>query len=471
MRRNEWQNAFKPVPDACYQALMAAAHSVQEEPIVKKKLSTAAVFAIIIVLAVGAALAAISLQSTGEQILETEQTDGYYESWTGEHKTALIESLVGLGYLDSTPQLQRLIAGEVTDAAEAERIADEALEAFTGMEVSEISFMTIMQAAWGPFADWSTEEQAWYSQLQVELGLQREGETLYVAPAGGVDEQAAVALARQAIADGYGVAESALASYTVETSFQVPEFAQPGDTQAYWAVSFTKPADLPAEDALFEVLTLFVNPDTGAFYEPVAETIAERQAHKAMQTARNNDALLMEMRAYEDTLPAAPGDWSVEQFAAWSDTFRDRVLAAYPEAPAYFGHFEATMFRYAYGLPDANAMTEEQALAAAEEAIVSAIGRKRDEVAFFTHDYTVLYDVTDPQAPLWKFFFRMPGVYDSDTDFANAVLAYYGENGERLPNIKIEINAYTGEIVNAFTLDAGDFNSTEDYRQMYLLMF
>lgn len=58
---------------------------------------------------------------------------------------------------------------------------------------------------------------------------------------------------------------------------------------------------------------------------------------------------------------------------------------------------------------------------------------------------------------VWKFFFRMPSPYNSDEAFAQSVEDYYGMDGERLPNIKVEIDAYTGEVAAAFTIDFGDF--------------
>jgi len=463
MKRNyNFNRAFTPIPRNCYHAMMQAAHSVQEEPVVKKKLSVILVFAIVTILLAGVALAAVTLQGTGKEILQTEQTEGYYENWSAETKASLVKELAELECIDITPDVQRLIADEVTDTGEMSRIADEAMTAFTGVDASEISFLIIMQAAWGPFDDWSAEEQAWYSDLQVELGLHRDGITLFVLPTGTVDEDTAVALARAAIAKGYGVDESVLDAYELSTSFQVPEFAESGSEKAYWYVGYEKPLDMPSEEALFSGFEVFIDPDTGEFYETVDEIIAQRNQQQAYLDAINSNPLIIDIIAFREAnqLKMMPTTWSLETFADFSELFHERGLEQLAENPELFSSFLPGVLTHAYGLPDDRAISQAEAQAIAEDAIVTQIGRKADEVVFFTHDMTVMYDITDPETPLWKFYFEMPSMYDSDTDYAAEVEAYYGTDGERLPNIKVEINAYTGEVVRAFTIDFGyDFTT------------
>ena len=481
MKRTDLERAYTPIPQECHNAMMQAAHSVQEEPIMKKKVSAILVFAIVTVLLAGIALAAATLQGTGKQILETEQTEGYYENWPAGLKGSLVTELAGLGCMEITPDIQKLIDGKLTDTEEIGRIADEAMTAFTGMEVSEISFLVIMQAAWGPFDSWSAEEQAWYSDLQVELGLQRDGITRFVLPAGPVDKGSAVALARAAIAKGYGVDESVLDGYELATSFQVPEFAETGDDKAYWYVGFEKPLDMPADEALFSGFEVFIDPDTGAFLESVEDIIAQRNEQQAYLDAINSNALMIDIKAFREAnqLKAAPITWSVETFADWSARFHERGLEQLAENPELFCSFLPSVLTHAYGLPDDKAISQAEAQAIAEDAIVTQIGRKTDEVTFFTHEFTVMYDVTDPEKPLWKFYFKMPSMYDSDTDYAKAVEAYYGKDGERLPNIKVEIDARTGEVVRAFPIDfAYDYTAdpngdglTEFYIETYLQVF
>ena len=320
-----------------------------------------------------------------------------------------------------------------------------------------------MIAAWGPFNEWSTEEQAWSSQLMVDLGIHHDGLTLYVLPTGGMDEQTAVQRAREAIAKGFAMDESVLDAYEMNTSYQVPEFAAPGDTQAYWYVEFVIPQGKVINNPPFEAFWVFIHPETGEFYESVEEIIAQRKEQQSLIDAMESDPLLMEMRAFETehNLPSNYDHWSVEQFAEYSETFHERGIRKLAEHPEYFSARMPAILTHVYALPDDQAISQAQAQTIAEDAIVSRIGRTQEEVHFFTHKTTVLYDVTDPQKPLWKFCFHMPNRYDSmDPAFAQEVTDYYGTDGESLPYIKVEINAYTGEIIRAFTYDfAYDWDS------------
>ena len=114
MKRSDLQNAFTPIPNDCYNAMMQAAHSVREETVVKKKIRWVAVVVIAGLLLAGVAIAAITLESTGKQILVTEQTEGYYENWTSAHKADLVRALAELGYVDATPDVKRLTEGKRT---------------------------------------------------------------------------------------------------------------------------------------------------------------------------------------------------------------------------------------------------------------------------------------------------------------------------------------------------------------------
>ncbi len=462
MKRSNLARAYTKIPAHCYTAMMTAAYSVQEKPVMKKRVSAILVFAIVTILLAGVAIAAITMQGTGTQILQTEQTEGYYETWPADLKASLVKELAYMDYLTITPDVERLIGGEITDAENRGRIADEAMAAFTGTDVSEISFLIIMQAAWGPFDTWSAQQQAWYSQLYVELGLHRDGITRFVLPTGTVNEAQAVALARAAIAKGYGVDESVLDAYSLSTSFQVPEFADPGDEKAYWYVGYEKPLDMPQDEALFSGFEVFIDPDTGAFLETVDEILAFRDELQTYLDAISSNPLIIDIKAFQETnqLKMNPETWSLETFADFSAQFHERGLKQLSENPELFSSYLPGVLSHAYGLPDDKAIPQADALSIAEDAIVSQIGRKAEEVVFFTHRITVMYDITDPAKPLWKFYFKMPSMYDSDPAYAESVEAYYGKDGERLPNIKIEIDAYTSEVVRAFIIEFGyDFTN------------
>lgn len=451
--------------------IQAVLRRMRGETVVKRKISVALIFVLLSLALAGAALALSLWMDTGRSVLETEQTSGYFQDWPAQKKMDLARAILEHSALERTPDRAALLAGSLPQE-EMERGAEEILAAFTGQEVSEISFMGIMEAAWGPFDHWSHEEQAWYSQLLQEMGLQGEDHTLYVLPTGPLDKDQAIALARREIALGFGVEESELDRYKLTTSFQVPEFASPGDNQPYWHIEYWTPEGMSAEEALFPIsFGVFLNPETGAFHEPVPQRIAEMRAYFDGIKARESDPLWQEMRAFETerNLHGNPAAMSLEERALWNQTFRDRVLAKMKEQPELelFGIMTQAAFSYAYGLPDEKAIPQEEAFAIAQRMLVERIGRKEEEVPFFSHRCDVFYDVTDPERPLWKFFFHMPNEYDSDKAFGKALVAYYGKDGERLPNVKVELDAYTGEVLEAFPMDMKDMNTLEDFRKLY----
>ena len=463
MKRNDLKNAFGPIPDDCYHALMNAARGVKEEPVVKKKISFVLVTVLVLVLAAGVALALTTWKDTARQIVETEQDSGYFEQWPVEKKIALVGALVEQEFAKKTEAVENLLSGKLP-AQEAEKIADEALSTFTGREVSEISFMEIMIAAWGPFEQWTKDEQAWYSQLMVDMGLQGADHTLYVMPEGPVDEEKAVAIARREIAKGYGVLESVLDAYTVTTSFQVPEDSvATGDKQAYWSVDYWAPESMPAKTRLFENFWVYIHPETGELRESVESLLESKRAYEEDANKRRNDPLMIKMREFGEAHGANLQRSSLEAKALWSETLAKEISIRYAQEPDYFSPRDVAFSSFTYGLPDEKALTQDQALELAQKALVDPLGRKEEELRFFLHKPDVFYDITNADKPLWKFFFHMPSQYDSDEAFGAEVLAYYGEN-VRMPNYKVELDARTGEIIAAYAVDLKDVDTLEDWK-------
>lgn len=224
-------------------------------------------------------LAMASMRDTGRWILETEKTDGYYEEWPAEKRVHLINDLVADGFIDKTADVDKLQGETLTDD-EIIALADKIMVEFTGNKVYDLSFLFIMQAAWGPFTEWTKEEQAWYSQQMVEMGQQGKDHTLYVMPEGRIDEAQAIEIARAEVAKGFAIEESALDDYAVTTTFQVPEFAEEGDDQPYWCVEFWTPEDMPEEERLFPIsLAVFIHPDTGELLMPMDEMVRSVRAY------------------------------------------------------------------------------------------------------------------------------------------------------------------------------------------------
>ena len=454
MKCNELKNAFGPIPDDCYRAMMAAARGVKEERVVRKKISFALVIVLVLILAAGVAIALTSWQNTAREIAANEKENGYFESWPVEKKKALAAAVIEQGYMGKTPEAEKLLAGGLTNE-ETQKISEDILSAFTGQAVSEISFMEIMQAAWGPFEQWTHEEQAWYSQLMADMGIQGQDRTVYVVPEGPVDEQKAISIARREIAKGYGVGEEALDGYAVTTSFQVPEFVK--DKQAWWYVELRATDAMLLKDRLFSSFWVFIHPDTGGLYESVESLLENRRAYEADAEYRLNDPMTVKMREFGQTYGARTQGITLEAKALWTQMFSQDVLTRHAKEPDFFNIMDVAFSSFTYALPDEKAIPEEKALELAQQALVSPLGRKEEEIPFFSRKPDVFYDITNPDKPLWKFFFHMPIPRNDDE-----AMAYYGED-VRLPNYKVELNACTGELVNAFPVDLKDVDTLQEW--------
>lgn len=455
--------------DAQRQRVLEAAKG---EKIVKKKISAALVFALVLVLATGMSMAVLSLRDMGRQVIELEQTEGYYIDWSAERKTSLVRSLVQMGYIEETDGVRLLLDGGLSEE-EASLAADAIMEDFTGWHAYDISFLVIMQAAWGPFEQWTLEQQAWYSQQMIEMGIQKGDHTLYVMPGEDIPigREQAIAIARREIAKAYEVAESDLADYEAVVTFQVPEDHAPGDDQPWWAVDLVAPEDMPQEERLFSMFWALIHPETGELRDSLVDRLAQARADEAMREEMMQAELYIQLQAISEEYGYNMGFMTHEGRAKYSEVLRPLAAARQAEDPERYareaGISLMATFRFVYGVPDDTVLPEADALALAQRALVAQMGLDEAEIPFFSRRMQTYFDVTDPARPLWKFFFWMPSPYDPDDDYVQAVKDYYGEDPERMPNYKVELDARTGEVVRAFGIDLKDVDTLEAFEQLY----
>ena len=429
-----------------------------EEKIVKKKLSVAFVLVITLVLAAAVALAVVTIRETGRTIAQTERENGDYLDWPIEKRVQVVCELMDEGYIPETTERRQLRGTLAQD--EAARIADAAIAEFTGEEAKYASFLSIMDAAWGPFGEWTHEQQAWYSRLMTEVGYETDGKTYYVEPTGPLTEQEAIDIAKREVMRVFGMEQSVMDQYRVESSFQIPEDAEPGDTKAYWYVMFdTWNTGLNADELPFSAVDMFVDPDTGKLREPLEELAAAIQAAKD----RYNAPISQTIRDFGETSGEAKNfmHWSLENKAKWCAEIAPLIKAYEQEHPddaeSMFNWYERASVHHTYGLPDEQAIAQDKAIAISREALRSAYQLSDEELVLLIDNgdpyyICVYYDVTDPEKPLWKLFFEMPSVYCSDDALAARVKAVYGKRDDYDRFFKVELNAYTGEVLRTLNL-------------------
>ena len=439
-QRNEIQNALNSTLSGLRddpwlaQRVIAQAKGGKK---VKKKISAGLVFIFVLVMLAATALAVATIREVAQMMAQTEQDVGWFVDWPIEKKTTVISALTEQGYIQESDDVRHLIAGQMSPN-DANHMADELISSFTGKNIEDVSFLVIMQAAWGPFDSWSDENRAWYSALMEDVGVEDNGKTVYVLPEGEITREQAVAIAKDAILTGMNLEESVLDNYNLTVNFQVPEFAD--EQQPYWYVMYEAKENSP--DNPFSAIELFVHPETGELLESVDE-ILERWA---TLPKRPDNALYQAIDAYferAETMGAYSFyEWPLQLRAAYSQDITPKVQAILASgdlsdlmncgSPDLSVIAQST---YIYGLPDENALAQEEAYALARTALMDTYGLPSELFEKYRTVY-VYYDVTS--TPVWKFFFN-PTTLD----------AQQIENGYDNPVFntcyKAEIDAYTGK--------------------------
>lgn len=437
----------------------------------KRKLSLALAMGLSLV--VLAAIAMTTLRDTGRFMAQIEQKQGGYIHWEPGKKAKLVRDLIAQGYIEDTEELKRLLNKDV-DAQEAERIADAAIAAFIGEEAESANFLSIMQAAWGEFDTWSAEEQAWYSELMQQVGNHQEHKTIYTKPQKGpVSRVDAVNIAKQEVIRVFGVSPEVMDKLRVETSFQIPENAAPGDRQSYWYVNFDSwNTGVKKEEIPFAVIDMFVHPDTGELRSSLEEYKAMLDAEKA----RRNTPVAKAIRAFVEEYkePKVFWTWELEAKAAFSQEIAPMIRAfvqTHPDKADWpFNSYMKIASEFEYGLPGTDVISQEEALGLARAALIQAYGLSENQAKIIADhpanefNVNLFYDVTDPEKPLWKVYYASPTIYDPDRRLTDLIRKTYGE--EPVPNYKVELDAKTGELVRVLTMQFSP--STEEERRAIL---
>ena len=407
----------------------------------KKKISVGFVFIFVLMMIAATALAVTTIREIAQMMAKTEQEVGWFVDWPVEKKTAVIATLTEQDCIQESDDVRQLIEGNL-NPDDANRIADELISSFTGQNIEDVSFLVIMQAAWGPFDSWSDENRAWYSALMEDVGVEPNGKTVYVLPEGEITKEQAVEIAKNAILTEMGIEENVLDNYNLTVNFQVPEFAEEDDQQPYWYVMYEAKENSP--DNPFSAIELFVHPQTGELLESV-DQILEGWADLPR---RPDNALYQAIDTYFDRAKTMGAysfyEWPLELRAEYSQDITPRVQAILVSGDLSdlinCGNPDLSVIAqstYIYGLPDENALTQEDAYALARTALMDVYGLPFELFEKYRMVY-VYYDITS--TPMWKFFFN-----------PNTLDAQQIENGYDNPVFntcyKAGIDAQTGEVM------------------------
>lgn len=412
------------------------------KPIMKKKLSFAVVLAIILTLLTTAALA-IGLTGYFEDAARLQKESGYYDTWGLTEKRTLIASMKENGLLDDET------AASLTDEA---AIDDYLIQRYGALGKSDtIGLEAILEKELGPVDTWSAETKAWYTSLLKETGLLSSEDVVYLNPSNSpLKQEEIIHLAQQAIESAWDMTPGTLDRYSVSWTYEEMD-ATDGTRIKGYHVGFDR-ADGSYSCSLTETGEIIDGHRVTALYSPAQQrALAEEKKDRdeELRQMRNDYVEKNKEHLLETAKSLSFEDWSLEDQRDFTDTLRPIIeerMAADPNYSDALGLFIAS---HRYGVPGEGAISQEEAVRIAQEALTSQLGMDAKEAAVFTRA-SVLYDVTNPDAPLWKIILSPA----SQSAVEEAQMSLWQRR-------RVEIHALTGEVVaaKAFTILNGDLEA------------
>jgi len=389
----------------------------KEEPIMKKKLSTAFVLALVLLIALSAVALAVALwKDTGVKIAEMEAEKGFFETWQVTDKVTLIRLLVDAGEIDMSADVAALLSGKLSDD-EASQVATKLMIEYTSVPEDVVTLIAVLQKLNGQLSTWSAEDKVWYRELLVKNGLLSPEDVLYEVPIeDAISSDAAVQIAKETIVAAYPISDEALDRFAVNTTYYVPDWERSGLSkgEAIWNVEFVLTAE-ESKDHAFHVYMVEMKKDGSVL------------GHLSNDRGLASDQL--------DQWEVEKGpfrEWSWEDQATYSKLLaqmvaQDRISGVEPS------HYTLAVSQIGFGIPGSSDIAEQEAIRIAVDYAKSFYGATEQGVALLK-PYTS-FDVTNPESPIWRVKFLAWKI----EDWSN-----YESTG-----YVVHINANTGEVVRS----------------------
>lgn len=414
---------------------------VRGEVKVKRKLSFAFTLTLILVVSAAVAFAAISLGWTdAAYFLSKETTEGSYESWNGTEKAALIRSLVENGYIAASDDTEILFSSEASDAT-LSTLADSIITQWLSCSSEAVSFRPIVEKVWGDFRFWSLEQKAWYTETMIEANVQQPDFEKYVLPDDNVlSIENAKKLAVVYTEIWLGLPEGTILEDNITYDYVIlPQKKLLADQTTTYTTDGVSPVWLlemswADQSGQSDSCSLEIDPVSGeadlqyylgkVMYDQFGVDWNQDEAAQAIGT------LLSEYQYRPFTA------WSLAEKAQWSAVVRPLVLAKETEIPDFYPAIVEAFSYYQYGVPDSDAITDEEAQTIARNYLLSqaSLDEKSQNIL---EPFATLYDVTTADAPIWRFHYAMPMRYAAETLDDDYDLVIY----------TVEIDSRTGEVV------------------------
>lgn len=204
---------------------------IKGEKVVKRKVSFALVFVLILLLTGTVAIAATILNLHIEKAMDIAAEKGEFFDWELDDKIALINAMNEAGIHLPQEKLSIVLDADSSDE-ERDRVATELLVDIYGSE-EHISHFTIASHDWGDPRQWTLEQQVWFWETLREKGLYT-GKIKYLLPdETDLTRDQVVMIAEQAVQDAYALPEEIVQGYDADVTFFTIEGT---DTAPRWRV-------------------------------------------------------------------------------------------------------------------------------------------------------------------------------------------------------------------------------------------
>ena len=406
---------------------------------VKKKFSIGLVVVLVLILAAVTALAAVTLNSLYEKIIEQEGQKGLIKEWDTQNLIALINWMQEAGIQLDEDQLS-ILDDELTDE-QKRKVALAIIEGYYPARDGILTSVDIIAKEKGPIERWSLEDKNWLSDMleQYQPSEVAHGRNLLPGEED-ISEEEAKAVFFAALEEKYGQTEEDFDLDTFTTSFGTGRFTIDNTTEEnvrYWT---------------FTVQTRDHQDTATGFIRATGEAIQVTSFGAVSRTW---------VEDYADDRTAFNARTSAEGFYQllhkWKPIFDEMIESGEldPNARGYAN--SDLMYWYSItdvvGLPREGDLTQEEAREFADMAILDQLGWTAEELACFTP--WVSYRTDDPERPVYWFVYRWYGMNNAFELF---------EQGKITRKVVVQIDAQTGETVkleadNEIYVDGGRSNS------------
>lgn len=401
---------------------------IKGEKKVKRKISVGLVFALVLMLLSAVALAYTLSRQYFEDVAQLQFDSGYYDDWGWEEKQTMVDIL----------QKHGLISNGEAAAMKTEADVDTYMIERYGIDGRSdvIGLWSILETELGPINTWSLEQKAWYTEMQIEIGLLTKDNDDNICALPEKDDtqpDEAISIAKAAIIEAYGLEADALDGHQVDIAFETHASDWEREKLHYninfWGEGLGYYTCAVTRDG--KIMDSAMDED----YLSPAE-----QVQMEVQFANENDleAIALFQQYANEHFPEGVYDfdfWPLEDKAAVTDMLRPVILENMAENPNYADYTRIFWANHFYGLPDEKAIAQEKAIELAKEQLTSAFGLTEEQAA--TVDRVGLfYEVTDPEHPLWKVTLRVGE--QRDAAIALDMKLFY--------RYRIVIDAYTGSV-------------------------